>query len=371
MKKYITIVIAVAALLSASAQPKMMRQHIDQEIRNITVNNNTVVRLEKDTCNYVAYLCEQSEEVSSLRDLVEVKGTTLTTTEAAKDKTIIVGTTATNAELSIEEDAIVIHDGETYTCGSHWTSLRNTERSITETKTERDFTGLKKYGPSSRIYWDFNFGWTNFALKGKGLISRGATDDVTKFSYGDEAFSLGYSIYKDDHFAIGVGLGYKLSSYTFGDPYVTATTSEGGYTLEAPGLPYGASSEWETTLTNQSITFPIHFQYYPIADDHAFNLKLDLIPSFCFMSTLDQQYKSTNGNVTTQNRTTTKLAHNIFNCNLRFGINYGLIGAYVETSLLPINSYMKLGSSLHNNTFQNGLPYHVALGLTFRFADFD
>lgn len=367
MKKILFIILTTASMLTASAQT-MLKQRIDQEIGTIIVKNNTIVRIEKDTCNYVAYLSDLSGPAAEaiVRNLVEITDTKLITTEAAKDKTIIVGTTADSCSFTIVNDGIVIHKGKTY-------SNELGELLIDGKKNEpdRNWTGLESYGFGKRFYWDFHYGWTNFANAGKGFISRGATSDVTKFEYGDVDVCIGYSIYKDHHFAAGLGLGFKAVGYTFNDPYIVAAQTGDSYTLEAMDAPLGTSNNWKTSLQNAAIIVPIHFQYFPNARDHSFNLKLDVIPSFCIMSEFDQEYKATEGNVSQHNMTRTNLIHNIFNCNLRFGINYDLLGVYVETSLMPISDNLKLGSSLTNNTFKNTLPYHISLGLTFRFDELD
>lgn len=104
-------------------------------------------------------------------------------------------------------------------------------------KPDRNWTGLESYGFGKRFYWDFHYGWTNFANAGKGFISRGATSDVTKFEYGDVDVCIGYSIYKDHHFAAGLGLGFKAVGYTFNDLYIVAAQTGDSYTLEAMDAP--------------------------------------------------------------------------------------------------------------------------------------
>ena len=115
MKKILFIILTTASMLTASAQT-MLKQRIDQEIGTIIVKNNTIVRIEKDTCNYVAYLSDLSGPAAEaiVRNLVEITDTKLITTEAAKDKTIIVGTTADSCSFTIVNDGIVIHKGKTY-----------------------------------------------------------------------------------------------------------------------------------------------------------------------------------------------------------------------------------------------------------------
>ena len=85
MKKAFLFVALAAILSSASAQTYTYRQELNQEITHIVVKGNCVVRVQHDTCNWVAYRGSERRDTARL---VVLEGNTLTTTPAATEKTL-------------------------------------------------------------------------------------------------------------------------------------------------------------------------------------------------------------------------------------------------------------------------------------------
>ena len=90
MKKTAFILAFLTCGLLSMAQSTTYRQNLEQTISHIVVSGNCIVCLEQDTCNWISYTASAP---STKERLVVIEGNRLTTTAAANDMTLHVGTT--------------------------------------------------------------------------------------------------------------------------------------------------------------------------------------------------------------------------------------------------------------------------------------
>ncbi|MBQ6068785.1 MAG: hypothetical protein IJK84_04710 [Bacteroidales bacterium] len=354
MKKAFLFVALAAILSSATAQTYTYRQELNQEISHIVVKGNCVVRVQHDTCNWVAYRGSEHRDTARL---VILEGNTLTTTPAANDKTLYVGTSIgkDSAEyiltFDIENDGIVYHKNKVFTKGHITHNAYNYKKD-----NSRSWTGIRKYSANERIYMDYFFGY-NFWTTGNSQ-TESPIYPTTMFYMTNTGAKLGYSLYMDDHFAAGLGLQYGLYTARFKSPLVS-------YSRDANRL-FTATSDsagtWTTTAYQYTIGIPFHLTFYPIAKKHKFNLQLELTPMFSFGHILNQNYHLQSSDLTINNNYTRDLPYSLFSLSTRFSINYGILGIYTEYGITPV---------CRNIGFDNTTitPHNVCVGLRFNLLE--
>ena len=349
MKKTI-LTIALGALTSmAVAQTYTFRQDLKQEINHLVVKGNSIVRLEHDTCNWVSYKGEQRNDTARL---VVIEGNRLTTTAAADNKTLYVGTTAgkDSAEylltFDIEDNGVVIYNGEACTKGHITYNCYDPKKDAT-----KSVSGIRKYGPDDRIFLDYYFGstfWNATGMKTAGNpIYPGKLSSLS-----NTGAKIGYSLYMDDHIAAGFGVQYGFYSPQFKSPLVSYSASDNRLstaTSDSVGI-------WNTTAYMHTVGIPLHFTYFPFPARHRFNVQLELVPWFSFGHKLAQNYHHETAELTINNTYTKDLPYNLLNLSARFSINYGTLGFYAEYSINPIISNLKYD----NNTIS---PHYACLGI--------
>ncbi len=349
MKKAFLFVALAAILSSASAQTYTYRQELNQEITHIVVKGNCVVRVQHDTCNWVAYRGSERRDTARL---VVLEGNTLTTTPAANEKTLYVGTSIgkDSAEyiltFDIENDGIVYHKNKVFTKGHITYNAYNYKND-----NSRSWTGIRKYSANERIFLDYFFGY-NFWTTGNTKTGRSPIYPTSMLTMTNTSVKLGYSLYMDDHFAAGLGLQYGLYTTLFKSPLVS-------YSNDANRL-FTATSDsagtWVTTAYQHTLGIPLHLTFYPLAKKHIFNLQLELTPIFSFGHKLNQNYSRQSSDLTINNNYTRDLPYSLFSLSSRFSINFGPLGIYAEYGITPV---------CRNIGFDNTTitPHNVCVGL--------
>jgi len=341
--------IAFAAIASmTTAQTYTYRQDLKQEINHLVVKGNCIVRLQHDTCNWVAYRGPERHDTARL---VVIEGSKLTTTPAADDKTLYVGTTIgkDSAEylltLDIEGKGIVIYNDEVLTKGHITYNAYNHKKD-----NSRDWTGIRKYGPDNRVFLDYYFGY-NFWTTGNSQTNSPIYPSTMIFGTNTGA-KMGYSLYMDDHIAAGFGIQYGFYNTPFKSPKVS-------YSSETNQL-FTATSDsagtWNTNAYMHTLGIPLHFTFYPNPHKHKFNLQLELIPQFSFGHKLNQNYTREGNDLTINNNYTRDLPYSLINLSTRLSINFGTLGLYAEYGITP---------TCRNIGFDNTTisPHNVCLGL--------
>ncbi|MBR3413273.1 MAG: hypothetical protein IKG81_11360 [Bacteroidales bacterium] len=355
MKRTI-LTIAFAAIASmAAAQTYTFRQDLKQEINHLVVKGSSIVRLEHDTCNWVAYKGEKRNDTARL---VVIEGNRLTTTAAADNRTLYVGTTAgkDSAEylltFDIEDNGVVVYNGKANTKGHITYDCYNPKKDNT-----KRVSGIRKYGPDDRVFFDYYLG-TAF-WHSTGMTTAMNTTINPNPVYPDEmsiltntGVKIGYSLYMDDHIAAGFGIQYGFYSPQFKSPLVSYSASDNSLstaTSDSAGI-------WNTSAYMHTVGIPLHFTYFPIPTRHRFNVQLELIPQFSFGHKLEQHYQHETANLTINNTYTKDLPYSLLNLTARFSINYGTLGFYAEYGINPISRNLKYD----NNTIS---PHYACLGV--------
>ncbi|MBQ9864888.1 MAG: hypothetical protein IJM33_06060 [Bacteroidales bacterium] len=349
MKRTI-LTIAFAAIASmAAAQTYTFRQDLKQEINHLVVKGSSIVRLEHDTCNWVAYKGEKRNDTARL---VVIEGNRLTTTAAADNRTLYVGTTAgkDSAEylltFDIEDNGVVVYNGKANTKGHITYDCYNPKKDNT-----KRVSGIRKYGPADRIFLDYFMGsasWTTSSMRALGR----PIDPSKMSSLSHTGVKIGYSLYMDDHIAAGFGIQYGFYSPQFKSPLVSYSASDNNLstaTSDSAGI-------WNTSAYMHTVGIPLHFTYFPFPKDHEFNLQLEFIPQFSFGHKLEQHYQHETANLTINNTYTKDLPYSLLNLTARFSFNYGTLGFYAEYGINPISRNLKYD----NNTIS---PHYACLGV--------
>ena len=355
MKKTILTITFAAIASMAAAQTYTFRQDLKQEINHLVVKGNCIIRLEHDTCNWVAYKGEQRNNTDRL---VVIEGNRLTTTTAADNKTLYVGTTAgkDSAEylltFDIEDNGVVIYNGEACTKGHITYNCYDPKKDAS-----KSVSGIRKYGPEDRVFLDYYLGtalWTTPGIS----ISGNPIYPSKMSSLSHTGAKIGYSLYIDDHIAAGFGVQYGFYSPQFKSPLVSYSANDNrlfSATSDSAGT-------WKTSAYMHTVGIPFHFTYFPFPKKHQFSLQLELTPQFSFGHKLTQYYSHETADLTINNYYTKDLPYSLINFSARFSINYGTLGIYSEFGINPISRNLKFD----DNTLS---PHYVCLGVRINIFD--
>lgn len=347
MKKHILTITLTLLAGIASAQTYTFRQDLDQEINHLVVKGNCVVRLQHDTCNWVAYKGEQRNDTARL---VVIEAGRLTTTPAANNCILYVGTSAgkDSAEymltFDIEENGMVVYDGEAHTKGHITYDCYDPKKDPA-----KSVSGSRKYGPDDRLFMDYYFGscfWNT------GVKTENSPIYPTKMSFSNTGVKLGYSFYMDDHMAAGFGVQYEYYGTVFKSPLVSYSASDNRLFTATSD----STGSWSSSTHVYTIGIPLHFTFYPFANRHKMNLQLELLPQLSFGHSLVQEYQHDTPDLYIHNTYTRELPYSLLNLTARLSINFGTLGLYAEYGINPISRNI----GFDNYTFS---PHHACVGL--------
>lgn len=363
MKKSIFLVLLLLiGNVGQSQQAKNYKQKLSNNINVIEATGNVIVRVVEDSINYVSVLRTGDEIIGTL---VKVDSNRLSTTAAAIGRLITVGTIERNRfTFILSDNAEVLYNGRDYSGDGEFVFDK-------DSVSGRNWTGLKKYESASRIKWDYFFG-SNTIYNGF-LGTDGVANDLFKKEPSLKnnykiAWTVGYSIYMDDHIAFGLGVDIiNSSSYVFQMPYLENSSDA---VFSAPSVPN--PERWTTTINTFEFGLPIHFILFSGPDLSLINFELDLIPKFCYWAKFTNTYHYQDESGTLSVTDDRVLRHNPVGLR-RFGLDFrvsaeiGPIGIFAETGILSMGDFKlddlmqaKYGSS-HIKAF------HFSFGLKFSF----
>ena len=160
------------------------------------------------------------------------------------------------------------------------------------------------------------------------------------------------SLYMDDHIAAGFGIQYGFYNAHFKAPRVS-------YTREENRL-FTASSDsagtWSSNAYMHTISIPLHFTFYPFANNHKFNLQLEMIPQFSFGHKLTQIYNRESTEMSINATYERDLPYSLFNLSTRLSINYKTFGLYAEYGITPTSRNI----GFDNMTIS---PHNICVGI--------
>ena len=171
--------------------------------------------------------------------------------------------------------------------------------------------------------------------------------------YGDGAYSLAYrpgsvgvelnyAFAMHEQWSLGIGVGMEYNSYYFDSPYVYYYHTEGQHGFRVRNVTNRGG--WKSYLHQINLAFPIQFNLYSRPSHTGFLCQLELLPGLAVPTTVWQSYTSTeNGIYTTTETSVGVLDAPPLCCNLRLSLNWGMLGLYLENSLIPILRHMDIG----------------------------
>lgn len=346
MKKGMIVLVLVGLVWGIQAQEKKSyKQQLRNCINVVEASGEVIVRVVDDTTNYVMIkvmdlpggVIGEKEMRQVTGAVVKVDSNRLATTPHAYGKVITIGTTEQDSLTFITKNgAEIMYQDRCYRNDGCVVYYKNQASGP-----KRNWTGLTKYGFGARLQWDFLFG---FSSVGNGILGLGGGGNdlfkMGKFASGCR-WTIGYSLYMDDHIGLGVGVDLiNTDQYTLNTHYVE-NGATGEADLRAPSI--ANSDRWSSNIVNMSIGLPLHFVYFP-NKNRTFNIEVDLVPKLCYMSkySLNYQYEDESGPVNVsemRNLTHTTVGMRRFGLDLRVGAEIGIIGIYAETGLLPMGDF--------------------------------
>ena len=346
MKRIVSIIAFVAAAALGLAQTTTYRQNLRQEINHLTVSGNCIVRLTLDSCNWVAY---KGTALADTARLVVIEGSHLTTTTAADNMTLYVGTTTgsggTKSPLTFEvkDNALVFFDDKVYKNGHFRVAPEDGTTIATHSIAQQS-----KYNAYHRFHFDYYLGASRWMTPNRNPTKLKALNSVS--------IKLAYSPIMNDRIGAGFGAQFQLNAYHFTIPNTEMTNTDGGLNLEGYNSPSNGS--WESEMLITSIDLPIHFTYFPNKNNHSTNLQLELIPQFILNGSSLRAYTHTEDAQTVSATYSQDVPANGFQLKTRLSVNFGLLGIYTEVGLTPI-----INNILYPPPAVPFSPHHIAFGL--------
>ena len=210
-----------------------------------------------------------------------------------------------------------------------------------------------------RLFYKLMAGWSNWGegvLKGYGGINPavGGGAYSLKWKFHLAGYELGYAFVMHEHWSLGVGIGFRFDHYYFNAPYVYyhSTDDMQGFRQRDVANRGG----WQSQVINTNMVFPIQFNLFAKPSHTGLFCQVELLPGLSIPSLTEQTYKSYENGINTTTETSTATWKNyFFTCDLRLSLNWGILGFYIESSLLPMFSHMDTGNGQHINLY----PVHI------------
>jgi hypothetical protein len=210
-----------------------------------------------------------------------------------------------------------------------------------------------------RLFYKLMAGWSNWGdgvLKGYGGIDPavGGGAYSLKWKFHLAGYELGYAFVMHEHWSLGVGIGFRFDHYYFNAPYVYYHSTNGMQGFRQRDI--ANRGGWQSQVNNTNMVFPIQFNLFAKPSHTGLFCQVELLPGLSIPSLTEQTYKSYENGINTTTETSTATWKNyFFTCDLRLSLNWGILGFYIESSLLPMFSHMDTGNGQRINLY----PVHI------------
>ncbi|MDY5969846.1 MAG: outer membrane beta-barrel protein [Bacteroidales bacterium] len=218
---------------------------------------------------------------------------------------------------------------------------------IDNLKTKLNLKPYPRFGGNFSFYWGFH-NWGDNRLNGLGKQD-GAYNLRTSFS----SYQLEYitNLKLNRHWMIGVGIAWESDCYKFKNPYVfcdaTGNLNVGAATdiVAREGMS-GAMAQpdvWNTKLVARYIEIPFRVGYTAGRFGRRVKMGLSVIPGFNY----NGKHTGMKYSVEVDGNNHKRIDHtmddflNPFKCDLRFDVKRGLVGLFVQVSMVPVNKNME------------------------------
>ena len=308
-----TICLLVAGTATAQQVPVRILNQEVQRIDSVRITAGCHVAIVTDTVDCVRVAVYAGSPEQHPDNLFFYTGRTLTVLPAAKGYGITVGSSNKQVAMEYVENGSV--DANAINV--------NTEPVVHYRYDKLD----------DRLFYKLMAGWSNWGdgvLKGYGGIDPavGGGAYSLKWKFHLAGYELGYAFVMHEHWSLGVGIGFRFDHYYFNAPYVY----------------YHSTNDMQG------------FRQRDVANRGGWFCQVELLPGLSMPSLTEQTYKSYENGINTTTETSTATWKNyFFTCDLRLSLNWGILGFYIESSLLPMFSHMDTGNGQHINLY----PVHI------------
>lgn len=334
-----TICLLVAGTATAQQVPVRILNQEVQRIDSVRITAGCHVAVVTDTVDCVRVAVYAGSPEQHPDNLFFYTGRTLTVLPAAKGYGITVGSSNKQVAMEYVENGGV--DANTINV--------NTEPVVHYRYDKID----------DRLFYKLMAGWSNWGdgvLKGYGgidpAVGGGAYSLKLKFHLA--GYELGYAFVMHEHWSLGVGIGFRFDHYYFNAPYVYYHSTNGMQGFRQRDV--ANRGGWQSQVSNTNMVFPIQFNLFAKPSHTGLFCQVELLPGLSMPSLTEQTYKSYENGINTTTETSTATWKNyFFTCDLRLSLNWGILGFYIESSLLPMFSHMDTGNGQHINLY----PVHI------------
>ena len=334
-----TICLLVAGTVTAQQVPVRILNQEVQRIDSVRITAGCHVAIVTDTVDCVRVAVYAGSPEQHPDNLFFYTGRTLTVLPAAKGYGITVG--SSNKQGAREEEGRGGGDANAINV--------NTEPVVHYRYDKLD----------DRLFYKLMAGWSNWGdgvLKGYGGIDPavGGGAYSLKWKFHLAGYELGYAFVMHEHWSLGVGIGFRFDHYYFNAPYVYYHSTNGMQGFRQRDV--ANRGGWQSQVNNTNMVFPIQFNLFAKPSHTGLFCQVELLPGLSIPSLTEQTYKSYENGINTTTETSTATWKNyFFTCDLRLSLNWGILGFYIESSLLPMFSHMDTGNGQRINLY----PVHI------------
>ena len=341
MKKTLLATIILLAAGTASAQHlpvRILNQEV-QRIDSVRITAGCHVTVATDTVDCVRVSVYADSPKQQPDNLFFYTGRTLTVLPAAMSYGITIG--SSNKQVAMEYvEADKMNEGAI---------LVDSEPTVQHRYDKLD----------DRLFYKLMAGWSNWGdgvLKGFGGIDPavGGGAYSLKWKFHLAGYELGYAFVMHEHWSLGVGLGFRFDHYYFNAPYVYYHSTDDMQGFRSRDV--ANRGVWQSQVYNINMVFPIQLNLFAKPSHTGLFCQLELLPGLSMPSLPEQTYKSFENGINTTTETSMATWKNyFFTCDLRLSLNWGILGFYIESSLIPMFSHMDTGNGQHINLY----PVHI------------
>lgn len=334
-----TICLLVAGIATAQQVPVRILNQEVQRIDSVRITAGCHVAVVTDTVDCVRVAVYAGSPEQHPDNLFFYTGRTLTVLPAAKGYGITVGSSNKQVAMEYVENGSV--DANAINV--------NTEPVVHYRYDKLD----------DRLFYKLMAGWSNWGegvLKGYGGIDPavGSGAYSLKWKFHLAGYELGYAFVMHEHWSLGVGIGFRFDHYYFNAPYVYYHSTNGMQGFRQRDV--ANRGGWQSQVNNTNMVFPIQFNLFAKPSHTGLFCQVELLPGLSIPSLTEQTYKSYENGINTTTETSTATWKNyFFTCDLRLSLNWGILGFYIESSLLPMFSHMDTGNGQRINLY----PVHI------------
>ena len=153
-----------------------------------------------------------------------------------------------------------------------------------------------------------------------------------------------------------MGLGCRFDRYYFNAPYVYYHSTDDMHGFRSRNVDNRGG--WQSQVNISNIVFPIQFNFFAKPSHTGLFCQVELLPGLSMPALTTQTFKSFENDINTMTETSMATWKNqFFTCNLRLSVNWGILGFYIESSLLPAFRQMDTGNGKSIDIY----PVHIGL----------